>query len=135
MHFIEISMIRRVENWHCHLYLIKRRRGLRLRCICHCICCRDSRWKVPIDARFGVPAMRNHLISCIMEKDLRPFPKVKQDNPQTFWPLSVLIVFSLSWKIYVSNLKKYVLFIFNMFFCYFVFEVLIHQGIPNTLGK
>ena len=36
--------------------------------------------KSPIDARFDVPAMRNHLISCLVERDLRPFSKVKQDN-------------------------------------------------------
>ena len=36
--------------------------------------------KSSFDARFDVPAMRIHLISCLMERDLRPFPKVKQDN-------------------------------------------------------
>ena len=36
--------------------------------------------KSPFDARFDVPAMRIHLISCLMERDLRPFPKIKQDN-------------------------------------------------------
>ena len=37
--------------------------------------------KSPIEARFDVPAMRNHLISCLVERTLRPFPKLKQDNP------------------------------------------------------
>ena len=36
--------------------------------------------KSPTDARFDVPAMRNHLISWLMKRDPRPFPKVKQDN-------------------------------------------------------
>lgn len=36
--------------------------------------------KSHIDARFDVPAMRNHLISCLVKKYLRPFPKVKQVN-------------------------------------------------------
>ena len=32
------------------------------------------------DTRFDVPAISNHLISCLVERDLWPFPKVKQDN-------------------------------------------------------
>ena len=36
--------------------------------------------KSSIDARFDVPAMKNQLVSCLVERDLRPFPKVKQDS-------------------------------------------------------
>ena len=34
----------------------------------------------PIDVRVDVPVMRNYLISWQVERDLWPFPKVKQDN-------------------------------------------------------
>ena len=52
----------------------------------------------------------------------------------------ILCLFSLSLvshEKYMSQTIKNIcfLFIISMSFCYFVFEVLIHQGIPNTLGK
>ena len=50
-------------------------------------------------------------------------------------PSSVLTVFSFSRNKMCQTMKIIcLLFIFNMFL-YFVFKVLIHQGIPNTLGK
>ena len=36
--------------------------------------------KSVIDAQFDVSAMRKNLISCLVKRDLRPFPKVNQDK-------------------------------------------------------
>ena len=52
-----------------------------LRCIAIVYAAEILDGKSPIDARFDVPAIRNHLISSLVERDLRPFPKLNQDNP------------------------------------------------------
>ena len=66
-------------------------------------------------------------------------------EPETF--ISVFRTNSLNLCLYLLSLVSYekcmfqtmksiyLLFIFSLFFCYFVFEVLIQRGIPNTLGK
>ena len=67
------------------------------------------------------------------------------EEPETF--VSVFRTSSLNLRLYSLSLvshEKYMfqtmknmclLFIFSMFSCYFVFEILIHKGFSNTLGK
>lgn len=56
----------------------KPRVWLQLQRICHYISHRDSGWKISQLLRFYVTAIRNHLISCLVERDLQFFSKVKR---------------------------------------------------------
>ena len=117
MHFIK--NFKNTSKWHCHFCLFKNNTFA----IAYAAEILDG--KSAIDTRFDVPAIKNHLILCFVERDLRPFPKVKQDDAWKFW-LKVYCnfiyfywkTFFLALSIFVTVFSKMVMFVYHILWVY-----------------